>query len=95
MEKRDKNVLTGIGVICAALACIVLAFYITSASVMRLYTTPSILWIIVPTLIVWIARIWRLALHKKLPDDPVLFASKDATSYLLVAIMAASMLLAT
>ncbi len=93
--KRDKNVLTGIGMICASLACIVLAFYITSASVMRLYTTPSILWIIVPALIVWIARIWRLALHKKLPDDPVLFASKDATSYLLVAIMAASMLLAT
>lgn len=93
--KRDKNVLTGIGIICAALACVVLAFYITSASVMHLYATPSMLWVAVPALIVWIARIWYLALHKKLPDDPVLFASKDATSYLLVAIMAASMLLAT
>jgi hypothetical protein len=40
-------------------------------------------------------RIWRLALNKKLPDDPVLFAAKDVTSYIAAALALSLMLLAS
>lgn len=92
--KKDTSFVTSLGIASGVLSCIVLGFYITSSSVLYLYNTPTLLWITVPVLGIWIARIWRIALLKKLPDDPVLFASRDPISYAIIAIMAASMILA-
>ncbi len=79
--KRDTELLVALGMTSSLLSLIVLGLYVGSESVARLYTHPNILWIIIPLLTVWIIRMWRLALTRKLPDDPVLFTSKDFTSY--------------
>lgn len=79
--KRDTELLTALGMMFALLSCIVLGLYIGSENVATLYVRPNILWGILPLTVVWISRMWYLTLTKKLPDDPVLFTSKDIASY--------------
>jgi 4-hydroxybenzoate polyprenyltransferase len=45
-----------------------------------LYREPRWLWLIFPILLYWLLRIWRLTVHGRMHDDPVLFALKDALS---------------
>ena len=45
-------------------------------------------------LLYWLSRLWLLAKRGQLPDDPVLFAIKDRTSWLIAALVATLLLLA-
>ena len=40
-----------------------------------------LLWLVMPLFLYWISRMWFLARHKILLDDPVLFAAKDRVTY--------------
>ena len=80
-SKRDTELLVALGMTSSLLACIVLGLYMRSESVTHLYTNPKMLWTILPLLTIWIVRMWYLTLTKKMPDDPVLFTSKDIVSY--------------
>lgn len=61
-------------------AVVVLALYISSASVQELYSRPEVLWLICPVLAYWIARALMLAHRREMDDDPVVFALKDRLS---------------
>ena len=46
-----------------------------------LYRAPTILWIAVPVLLYWLARVWLLAHRGELHEDPLLFALHDPASW--------------
>ncbi len=93
--KRDISILRSLGFLCIAFSCIVLALYITNQNVTDLYTRPLLLWLTVPLIVLWASRMWRFTLEKRMPEDPVLFASKDIASYIIAGSMLAVLLIAT
>jgi len=64
----------------------VLALYTSNESVRSLYPNPQFLWLLGPVLLYWISRVWLLAHRGLMHDDPIVFAVKDRTSYVVGAI---------
>ncbi len=63
------------------LSVLVLALYISSAEVETLYQRPYVLWLLCPLLLYWTTRIWLLAHRGEVHEDPIIFAIRDKTSY--------------
>ena len=78
----DADVIRSIGPTSGLIAVLVLALYINSPAVAKLYSTPQILWLLCPLLIYWITRIWFLANRGQVNHDPVVFALMDIRSYI-------------
>jgi 4-hydroxybenzoate polyprenyltransferase len=75
-------------------AVVVFTLYISSETVRGLYTHPQLLWINIPILMYWIARVMLLAQRGLIDDDPVIFALKDRVSWIALAAIGATMLAA-
>jgi len=78
---RDAAFVNGFGVGSAIAACLVLALYVASDQVSTLYGDPLWLWGMVAVVLLWLARMWRLAMAGLMDDDPVLFATRDMVSW--------------
>lgn len=88
-RKEDLPVVLGFGLNSTFLSLLVLAFYIRSSEVTKLYTHPSLLWGVVLLLLVWMMRLWLLAHRGIVRDDPLLFTLRDTKSRILfIAILA-------
>lgn len=72
------------GTISGYLSVLVLALYIYSDQVSKLYRYSEFLWLICLILLYWISRIWMLAARNLLHEDPVIFALKDKISWVLI-----------
>lgn len=72
---------------------VVLAFYIASPKVSRLYHHQPILWILCPLFLWWVHMVWKLASDGRMHHDPVAFAVRDWRSWL-IALLALAILLA-
>jgi 4-hydroxybenzoate polyprenyltransferase len=79
---EDANMVAMLAAASGLNAVTVFAFYISSPSVIALYTMPQLLWLIPPLLIYWIGRVLILAHRGQVEDDPIAFALKDRASYL-------------
>lgn len=86
---EDLGLIESLGPTCGYLAVLVFALYIRSEDAMGLYARPDLLWAICPLLLLWISRVWFLAVRGELSDDPVLFAIRDRVSYAVGALVAA------
>jgi len=86
-EVGDRELISTMGVASGYLAVLVLALYITNPLVTQLYEYPAALWFACPVLLYWISRIWLLAHHGALHDDPIVFALKDRQSWLVCIIL--------
>lgn len=82
-DREDLLLLTPLGVASGYLAVLVLALYVNSAQVRILYQRPTILLLACPLLLYWISRVWMIAHHGRMHDDPVAFALKDSVSYVI------------
>lgn len=91
----DNEMIRSIGPASGYMAVLVLALYINSTDVVQLYKSPSRLWLIEPMLLYWITRVWFLAHRGDVHDDPIIFALKDKRSYIVFAICAVVVVLAT
>ncbi len=78
---RDAAFVNGFGVGSAIAACLVLALYVASDQVSTLYGDPLWLWGVVGVVLLWLARMWRMAMAGLMDDDPVLFATRDVISW--------------
>ncbi|CAO3359578.1 UbiA family prenyltransferase [Azospirillum melinis] len=76
----DMPVLQSIGVSAGFLSVLVMALYINSPEVGRVYDQPQALWIICPLLLFWIGRVWLQTHRGLMHDDPVVFAARDKWS---------------
>jgi 4-hydroxybenzoate polyprenyltransferase len=94
-RQEDLGLIQMLGSSAGYLSVLVLALYISSSDVMRLYATPQLLWIVCPVMLYWLTRIWFLAGRGELPDDPLLFAAADPQSYAAGALIAVTGVLAS
>lgn len=77
----DLELVSQFGSSSAYLSVLVLAFYISSPEVSRLYANPQALWFVCPVLLYWLSRVWILAHRGEVNEDPILFAITDRASY--------------
>lgn len=90
----DSMLLTVFGVVSGFMAGVILALYIEDPATQNLYSSPEILWAVVPLWLYWISRSWLLAHRGVLNEDPVLYALTDKASYLVGVALLATLLLA-
>lgn len=81
--RGDLEGLADLGVASGYIAVLVVALYINSPEVRELYGTPEVLWLLCPLLVYWVSRVWLLARRGEMHDDPVVFALRDRTSYVI------------
>jgi 4-hydroxybenzoate polyprenyltransferase len=80
----DLSLLESLGTASGCVAVLVLALYINSADVTRLYSQPRWLWLLCPLLLYWISHIWIKTHRGEMHDDPVIFAVQDTPSWLIL-----------
>jgi 4-hydroxybenzoate polyprenyltransferase len=90
----DLPFLLSAGVAAGYCTVVVMAFYINSEDSLALYHHRKPLWIVCPMLLFWISRIWLLTARGKMPDDPVVFALRDRSSWFVLGIIALIVLVA-
>ncbi len=78
---RDAAFVNGFGISSAIASCLVLSLYVASDQVASMYGEPLWLWGLVVVVLLWLARMWRMAMNGTMDDDPVLFATRDAVSW--------------
>ena len=78
----DLETLSILGIASGLLAVLVLALYLSSADVTRLYAHHERLWLLCPLALYWVSRLWLLARRGVVDEDPVLFALTDRPSHL-------------
>ena len=90
----DLSFLQSVGAASGYLAVLVMAFYVDSPEVRRLYSHPQWLWLVCPLLLYWISRLWLFAQRGAVSEDPLVFALKDKMSYLVALCLLAVICLA-
>ena len=78
----DAPLLQTMGMASGYAAILVLAFYLNSDAVIKLYQTPELVWGTVPIMLFWISWMWMKAHRGEMHDDPLVFAVKDKASLL-------------
>jgi 4-hydroxybenzoate polyprenyltransferase len=84
----DDRWLPAIGISSGYMAVLVLALYVNSTEVARLYSRPASLWWLCPLLLFWVTRLWFRASREMVHDDPVIEALRDPLTYVLGAVSA-------
>ena len=79
----DDRWLPAIGISSGYMAVLVLALYVNSTEVARLYSRPVNLWWLCPLLLFWVTRLWFRASREIAHDDPVIEALRDPVTYVL------------
>jgi 4-hydroxybenzoate polyprenyltransferase len=83
-----------LGVSSGYAAVLVLALYINSENVVRLYRMPEMIWGAVPLLLWWLSWMWFQVNRGLMHDDPIVFAIKDKTSLFIGALFLGAFALA-
>jgi len=78
----DLDLITINGTVSGYLAVLVAALYINGDHAAGIYASPALLWLVCPLLLYWISRMWMLAHRGELHEDPVFFAIRDRTSWI-------------
>jgi 4-hydroxybenzoate polyprenyltransferase len=87
----DLVVMSVMGVVSGYLSVLVLALYVNSPDVTRLYARPAWLWGLCVLVLYWVSRVWLRAWRGSLHEDPVVFAIRDPVSWA-VALAAAAVI---
>ncbi len=92
---EDASIIASLGTAAGYIAVLVLALYINSSAVVKLYQHASVLWLACVILLYWISRMWLLAHRGQMDDDPIFFAIKDKTSLITAGLILIVFVLAT
>jgi 4-hydroxybenzoate polyprenyltransferase/phosphoserine phosphatase len=76
----DAPLIQTLGITSGYAAVVVLALYLNSDAVLKLYRTPEVVWGAVPVMLFWVSWMWMQAHRGKMHDDPLVFAMKDKAS---------------
>lgn len=91
----DLELIVQMGLTSGYMAVLVLALYISSDTVTELYARPAVLWFVCPLILYWISRVWLLAHRGILLEDPLSFAVNDRITWLIAAVGASVLLVAS
>ncbi len=84
--REDYPMIAAFGVNCGCLAVLVLGLYVNSDAFQVLYSRPWVFSLLCPLLLYWLVRVWLLAGRHQLHEDPVVFAIKDRTTWMIAAL---------
>jgi len=73
----DGPLIQSLGVTSGYVSVLVLALYLNSDAVERLYAQPQIIWLAIPLMLFWISWVWMVAHRGKMHYDTILFAVRD------------------
>jgi 4-hydroxybenzoate polyprenyltransferase len=90
-QVEDISLLQSLGTASGYLSILVLALYLNTPDIAKMYHYPKLVWGLVPIMLYWISRIWMETHRGHMHDDPLVYALKDRTS--LVTGLAAAVLL--
>lgn len=76
----DAPLVQTMGIVAGYASVLVLALYLNSDAVLRLYRAPQIIWGAVPVMLFWVSWMWLQAQRGQMHDDPLVFAVKDRAS---------------
>lgn len=91
----DATLIQIMGVSVGYLAVMVLALYLQSETVTTLYQMPELIWLAVPLILFWISWVWLKAHRGEMHDDPIVFAMRDKTSFVVGVLVLLSFVSAT
>jgi len=94
-KPEDLEILTTLGAASGYIAVVVLALFVSSDDVTKLYANPGYLWVTCPLLLFWVSRIWLLAHRGEVDSDPIVFAIRDRVSYAVAAAVAVVLIAAS
>lgn len=80
---RDTDFVIGLGLSSGLISVLVFMFYVHDPAIESLYSTPILLWLTGPLLLIWISRAWLIAHRGHMHEDPIVFALRDLPSYLI------------
>jgi 4-hydroxybenzoate polyprenyltransferase len=83
----DAPIVAAQGIACGYMAVLILALYINTDMVHRLYAHHGLFWLLCVLLLYWTNYMWLMARRGRIAHDPVLFAIKDLTSVILFCAM--------
>lgn len=81
-QVEDLAMLQSLGASAGYLSVLVMALYLNSPDVSRMYTEPRALWALMPVMLYWTSRMWMQTHRGYMHDDPLVFAFKDRMSQL-------------
>ncbi|ADU70293.1 UbiA family prenyltransferase [Pantoea sp. At-9b] len=76
----DAPLIQTMGIVAGYTSVLVLALYLNSDAVLKLYASPELIWGAVPVMLFWVSWMWMQAHRGKMHDDPLVFAVKDRAS---------------
>jgi 4-hydroxybenzoate polyprenyltransferase/phosphoserine phosphatase len=82
---EDMAIVGQAGISSAFTAALVLSLYIQSQEIIGYYSSPWLIWPLVPIVLYIVIRIWILAYRREMHDDPVVFIATDWRSQIFVA----------
>ncbi|HYM29821.1 MAG TPA: UbiA family prenyltransferase [Candidatus Cybelea sp.] len=91
---EDLRILETMGCAASFVSAMVLALYVQSDAVSRVYKHPEALWAIVPLMLFWQCRLWLSTARGYMLDDPIVYAGRDWVSWAVGASLLAILLLA-
>ena len=91
---QDHEIMSALGAASGFVSVLVLALYIHDPLTAERYRHPEWLWIIVPSILYWVGRVWIIAHRGQMNEDPVVFAVRDKVSYLILIFIALGVSLA-
>jgi hypothetical protein len=77
------DILRLMGVASSFTSCLVLALYVQSDLALGLNKLDQLYWGIVPLMLFWQCRVWLATSRGKMHDDPIVYAAKDPTSWVI------------
>jgi len=94
-QVEDISLLQSLGTASGYLSILVLALYLNTPDIAKLYAQPKIAWGLVPIMLYWISRIWMETHRGNMHDDPLVYALKDRISLLTGVVAGVVLYLAT
>jgi 4-hydroxybenzoate polyprenyltransferase len=86
----DLALVSSLGASAGLMSILVLGLYIQDSHTAVLYPAPQMLWLACPALLAWLMRAWLIAHRGAMHDDPIVFALKDPTSWLILTFITAA-----
>ena len=83
----DLPLVQMLGITTGTASVLLLALFLHSESVRQHYSSPEFLWAAVPLMLFWVSWIWIKAHRGQMHDDPIVFASRDLSSMIVVALL--------
>lgn len=82
---QDRAVLLGLACASSNTAILVVGLYLNSPEVRAIHQHPQWLWLLLPALVYWLARVLIIMHRGQMHHDPVVFALRDRASWLVLA----------